>query len=103
MIHFDLNGKKDKIEELSKLTEEENFWKDQKKSKKIINEINSNKKIIESFNAISAKVSSMMDELTAEDLSYYNHSLEWVCEPGDFEIMTGPNSRDLQSVQLTVK
>ena len=42
-------------------------------------------------------------ELTAEDLSYYNHSLEWVCEPGDFEIMTGPNSRDLQSVQLTVK
>ena len=34
MIHFDLNGKKDKIEELSKLTEEENFWKDQKKSKK---------------------------------------------------------------------
>ena len=42
-------------------------------------------------------------ELTAEDLSYYNHSLEWVCEPGDFEIMTGPNSRDLQTVQLTVK
>jgi beta-glucosidase len=42
-------------------------------------------------------------ELTAEDLSYYNHSLEWVCEPGDFEIMTGPNSLDLQSVQLTVK
>ena len=42
-------------------------------------------------------------ELTAEDLSYYNHSLEWVCESGDFEIMTGPNSRDLQSVQLTVK
>lgn len=42
-------------------------------------------------------------ELTAEDLSYYNHSLEWVCEPGDFEIMTGPNSRNLQSVQLTVK
>ena len=42
-------------------------------------------------------------ELSADDLSYYNHSLEWVCEPGDFEIMTGPNSRDLQSVQLTVK
>lgn len=42
-------------------------------------------------------------ELSADDLSYYNHSLEWVCEPGDFEIMTGPNSRDLQTVQLTVK
>ena len=41
-------------------------------------------------------------ELSAEDLSYYNHSLEWVCEPGDFEIMTGPNSRDLKSVTLSV-
>ena len=41
--------------------------------------------------------------LTADDLSYYNHELEWVCEPGDFEIMTGPNSRDTQSVQLTVR
>ena len=37
--------------------------------------------------------------LTADDLSYYNHELQWVCEPGDFEIMTGPNSRDTQSVQ----
>ena len=41
-------------------------------------------------------------QLTAEDLSYYNHELEWVCEPGDFEIMTGPNSRDTQAVLLTV-
>lgn len=41
--------------------------------------------------------------LTADDLSYYDHELQWVCEPGDFEIMTGPNSRDTQSVQLTVR
>ena len=41
--------------------------------------------------------------LTKEDLSYYNHSLEWVCEPGEFEIMAGPNSRDLQRSTLTVK
>ncbi len=41
--------------------------------------------------------------LKADDLSYYNHELEWVCEPGDFEIMTGPNSRDTQSVQLTIR
>ena len=40
--------------------------------------------------------------ITREELSFYNHDLEWVCEPGDFEIMIGPNSRDLQSVQLTV-
>ena len=42
-------------------------------------------------------------QLTAEELSYYNHELEWVCEPGDFEIMTGPNSRDTQSAMLTVR
>ena len=105
MIHFDLNGKKDKIEELSKLTEEENFWKDQKKSKKIINEINSNKKIIESFNAISAKVSSMMDELTAEDLSTDFEMFELISEEfekiveefDNFEIetlLTGPYDRN---------
>lgn len=40
--------------------------------------------------------------LTAEDLSYYNHSLEWCCEPGDFEIMTGPNSRDTKVTTLKV-
>ena len=40
--------------------------------------------------------------LDADDLAYYDHSLEWVCEPGDFDIMTGPNSRDLKAVRLTV-
>ena len=44
MIHFDLEGKKLKIEELNKLTEADDFWKDQKKSKKVINEINKNKR-----------------------------------------------------------
>ena len=33
-------------------------------------------------------------ELTAEDLKYYNHDLEYVCESGDYQIMIGPNSRD---------
>ena len=41
--------------------------------------------------------------ISAEDLSYYNHELQWVCEPGDFEIMTGPNSRDTQAALLTVR
>jgi beta-glucosidase len=42
-------------------------------------------------------------DLTAEDLKYYNHDLAYVCEPGDFEIMIGPNSRDVKTVKLTVK
>ena len=40
--------------------------------------------------------------LTAKDLSYYNHELDYVCEPGDFEIMIGPNSRDTDSIMLSV-
>ena len=43
-------------------------------------------------------------ELTAEDLKYYDHELQYVCEPGDYEIMIGPNSRDTKDpVILTVK
>jgi beta-glucosidase len=39
-------------------------------------------------------------ELSAEDLKYYDHDLVYVCEPGDFEIMIGPNSRDVKKVKL---
>lgn len=42
-------------------------------------------------------------ELTAEDLEYYDHNLAFVCEPGDFEIMIGPNSRDVKKDKLTLK
>ena len=41
--------------------------------------------------------------LTKEDLSYYNHDLQWVCEPGDFEIMIGPNIRDTEGVTFRVQ
>ncbi len=40
--------------------------------------------------------------LTKEDLSYYNHDLQWVCEPGDFEIMVSPNSRDTKGKTVRV-
>ena len=53
---------------------------------------------------IAAGQSAQVDfTITADELSYYNHDLEWVCEPGDFEIMIGPNSRDVQTVKLTVR
>lgn len=42
-------------------------------------------------------------EIDADDLKYYNHDCEYVLEPGDFEIMVGPNSRDIGTpVILTV-
>lgn len=83
MIHFDLEGKKLKIEELNKLTESDDFWKDQKKSKKVINEINKNKRIIESYSNISFKVSSISEELLSEDLSTDFEMFELISEEFD--------------------
>jgi beta-glucosidase len=42
-------------------------------------------------------------KIDADLLSYYNHELEWVSEPGDFDIMIGGNSRDVKSARLTLK
>ena len=33
-------------------------------------------------------------------LKFYNAALDFVCEPGDFEVMVGPNSRDVQTVKF---
>lgn len=42
-------------------------------------------------------------ELTQEDLKYYDHELNYVCEPGDFEIMIGPNCHDVKKATLTAE
>ncbi len=39
-------------------------------------------------------------ELTTKDLMFYNYDLEYVWEAGEFDIMVGPNSEDLQSVRI---
>ena len=40
--------------------------------------------------------------ITREMLSYYNAEGELVFEPGEFLIMTGPNSRDVSTAKVTV-
>jgi beta-glucosidase len=42
-------------------------------------------------------------EITPERLSFWNIDMQRVVEPGDFLIMVGPNSQDLQTVMLTVR
>ena len=74
MIHFDLEGKEKLINELTALTEKEDFWKDQNKSKKVIAELNFNKKLIERYQLISKSVDSLLLALN-DDLS------------GDFELL----------------
>ncbi|MCD7972744.1 MAG: beta-glucosidase BglX [Candidatus Azobacteroides sp.] len=41
--------------------------------------------------------------ITPEMLKFYNYDLQYVFEPGDFEVMIGGNSRDVQSAQFTLK
>ena len=80
MIHFDLEQRKIKINELTLLTEQEDFWKDQKRSKKVISELNANKKLIEKYNNISQLVLLLQDELNNDKLSSDFEMLELINE-----------------------
>lgn len=40
--------------------------------------------------------------LTAEDLKFYNNDLQFVAEPGEFQVMVGNNSRDVQMASFTL-
>ena len=41
--------------------------------------------------------------IDAELLKFYNKDLEYVCEPGQFEAIIGPNSRDVQRKTFTLR
>lgn len=41
-------------------------------------------------------------EITPEMLMFYDYDLDYVLEPGDFDLMVGPNSSQLQKQRLTV-
>lgn len=69
MIHFDLLEKNKIIEELTKKTQQDDFWKDQNNSKKVINELNFNKKLVEKYSLLSNRISLLQEELNNEDLS----------------------------------
>lgn len=40
--------------------------------------------------------------ITPELLKFYNYELDYVCEPGEFQVMIGGNSRDTQLAQFTL-
>jgi beta-glucosidase len=41
--------------------------------------------------------------LTAKDLSFYNADLQFVAEPGEFNVFVGGNSRDVKEASFTLK
>ena len=42
-------------------------------------------------------------KIAPEMLKFYNYDLQYVVEPGDFSIMIGPNSRDVQTASVRVE
>lgn len=59
--HFDILGKKDKINELEKLTMESDFWSDTDKANKTINEMNSLKEIINMVESLASDVNNDLE------------------------------------------
>lgn len=41
--------------------------------------------------------------ITLDDLKFYNQQLDYRAEPGDFEVMVGPDSRNVQTLKFTLK
>ena len=41
--------------------------------------------------------------INADLLKFYNKDLDYVCEPGEFDVMIGPNSRDVQHKTFTLQ
>lgn len=41
--------------------------------------------------------------ITPELLKFYNYDLQYVCEPGEFSVMIGPNSHDVKSKSFELK
>jgi len=42
-------------------------------------------------------------DITIDKLKFYNYDLQYVAEPGDFEVQVGPNSADVQATTFTLK
>ena len=42
-------------------------------------------------------------DITAKQLKFYNSALNWVCEPGEFEVMVGGNSSDVQTKKFSLQ
>jgi beta-glucosidase len=52
---------------------------------------------------LAGETKTVSFEIQPEDLAFYNIDMEYVVEPGDFEIMIGNSSRDQDLQKLTLK
>lgn len=42
-------------------------------------------------------------KITSDLLKFYNYTLDYVCEPGDFDVMIGGSSRDVKTARFTLQ
>ena len=78
MIHFDVPTKLKTIEDLEKLTLDENFWKNKSLSKQTIQKINNLKSIINLYQNLKEKISSLIDEIKNNDIGFDEELLELI-------------------------
>ena len=63
-------------------------------------------KELKGFERISLKAGESRDvsfSITADMLKYYDNDLHYAVEPGEFEVMVGPNSRDVQKASFILQ
>ncbi|MGM9732883.1 MAG: beta-glucosidase BglX [Prevotella sp.] len=63
-------------------------------------------KELKGFERISLKAGESRDvkfTIDVDMLKFYNSELQYVAEPGDFEVMVGGNSRDVQRLRFTLQ
>ena len=61
-------------------------------------------KELKHFERISLKPGESRDvtfRISPEDLKFYDYNLDFVAEPGDFEVMVGPDSRNVKSQKFS--
>lgn len=57
----------------------------------------------ERINLKKGETKTVTFTITPNDLKFYNQELEYKCEPGEFEVMVGPNSKDVQTLKFRLK
>ena len=89
-LHFDLAKLETEIKELSNESEKEDFWNDRTKALEVINKLNTQRNLYESFTHIQTTYSDLVELLELDDESIY----ESICDSfeelkkdvNDFEI-----------------
>lgn len=57
----------------------------------------------ERINLKKGETKTVTFTITTDDLKFYNQELEYKYEPGEFEVMVGPNSKDVQTLKFNLK